>query len=56
MIPKRGKDLGKLKSWRPIVLMSLVGKLADQVVAGTLMERKNYSMKEQSRGERREGV
>jgi len=38
MIPKPGKDRRKVKSWRPIVLLKIVGKLADKVVAQELQE------------------
>ena len=39
MIPKPGKDQSKVKGWRPIVLLNMVGKLADKVVAETLGKR-----------------
>lgn len=29
MIPKPGKDTGKVKGWRPILLVNTVGKLGE---------------------------
>lgn len=39
MIPKPGRDKSKVKGWRPIVLLNVVGKLADKVVAGEIMKK-----------------
>ena len=36
MIPKTGKDLSKVKGWRPIVLMSCLLKLMHKVIAEEL--------------------
>jgi len=40
MIPKPGKDHSKVKAWRPIVLLNVVGKLADKVVVQEMGKRK----------------
>ena len=40
MIPKPGKDHSKVKGWRPIVLLNVVGKLADKVIAQELGKRR----------------
>jgi len=39
MIVKPGQDHAKVKGWRPIVLLNMVGKLADKVIAQRLGER-----------------
>ena len=36
-LPKEGKDPGKLESYRPISLLSCVGKLADRIVTNRLV-------------------
>lgn len=38
MIPKPGRDVTKVKSWRPIVLLNTLGKLADKTIAEKLMK------------------
>ena len=41
MIPKEGKDLSKVKGWRPMVLMNCLLKLMDKVVANELQKLDN---------------
>jgi len=36
MIPKPGKDISKVKGWRPIILANTVGKLTEKLVAEEL--------------------
>ena len=38
LIPKPGRDLTRMKRWRPINLINFFGKLGEQVVADALQD------------------
>jgi len=56
IIPKPGKDHSKVKGWRPIVLLNVLGKLADKVVAHELGKRRELFHKRAFAGRKGRGA
>ena len=56
MIPKPGKEHSRVKGWRPIVLLNVLGKLADKVVAHEVGKRRELFHKRAFAGRKGRGA